>query len=70
MKTALRYFAGSAFTLLALLAHAQEAAPEGQLAPQVDGVWIAVFGVVVLGAIAWFVVALMRNEKRNQAEGK
>lgn len=71
MKTTLRYFAGTASLCFALLAHAQEAASEGELAPQVDGIWIALFGLVVLGAIAWFIVALLRNEKkRAHAEGK
>lgn len=68
MKSVLKNVCGLALSFFTLLAFAQEAAPEGELAPQVGGIWIVLFGLIVLGGIAWFFLLLVRNEKKRVTE--
>jgi hypothetical protein len=67
MKPALRTALGFVLSLFAFLVHAQEAMPDGELAPQVHGGYIVLFGVLVLAGIAWFVLMLIRNERKAAA---
>ena len=68
MKSVLKNVCGLALSFFTLLAFAQEAAPEGEIAPQVAGTWIVHFGLIVLGGTAWFFLLLVRNEKERSAQ--
>lgn len=55
------------FTGLSLLGHASEQA--GNLAPEptVSVVWVGVFVALFVGLCVWFVIAMIRAERKNKA---
>ena len=67
MKSFSSYLVGIWLALASLLGYAQEQAAEIAPEPTVSVIWVAVFGLVFVGMCVWFVIAMIRSERKSKA---
>jgi hypothetical protein len=67
MRAICNYVLASALALWAFAARASEQAVELAPEPTVGVVWVGAFVALFFGLCAWFVILMIRNERRNRA---
>lgn len=68
MKFITRHVLAILATCVGLLAHAQAHAQAAEPAPTGSVASFVVFGLAVLAMVAWFVIGMVKNERKRAAE--
>jgi hypothetical protein len=67
MKSMWSCLVGFWLAFASLLGYAQEHTAEIAPEPTVSVVWVAIFGLVFVGLCVWFVIAMIRSERKSKA---